>query len=369
MSKKEKKPMDANVKSTLIRCISAVLCVAIVIFGSSSISNKANENKLKVAETLSGGSASAENGDDTFDDTSSSDSGDAETPADEGAATGDETQKDEVPADDSSSDAAPADTSDGGSSSDAAPADNGGSSSSSSESNTKASSGGKAAPASKAKTTAEIISIYNAATKKAVDAKVPFQKTRTTTEKKFEAGAVLKGMKDIVYKFMGVGDANKFSENITKEEAKDNYFKYLQASRLTAADVSSATIKEANGTSTITLVLKNGSSTVQGGKVTSAVNNTALDKCGIAQGKEDKSYWDHKNAENIFAAIDEVPGCKSANISESYSGATVTLVVNANGQMTSMVVKFNFRAEMSKVMGSSGTAEASSVVTMNNFKW
>ena len=364
MSKENKKPMDANVKATIIRCISAVLCVAIVICGSSVISNKANENKLQIAQSVNGGNAAADNGS-----TDSADPASDGTIADPAAAdsgvTGDETQKDTAAAETASDAAAPAD------SSSSASADSAQSSSSSSSSSSAAqcSSSSSSSTARKAKSTAEIISIYNAATKKAVDAKVPFQKSRTTTEKKFDAGAVLKGMKKIVYQFMGVGSDNQFSENVTKEEAKENYFKYLQASRLTAADVTSATIKESNGTSTITLNLKNGASTVANGKLTSAVNNTALDKCGIAQGKEDKSYWDHKNAENIYAAIDEVPGCTSANISESYSGATVTLVVNANGQMTSMVVKFNFKAEMSKVMGSSGTAEASSVVTMNNFKW
>ena len=363
MSKENKKPMDANVKATIIRCISAVLCVAIVICGSSVISNKANKNKLEIAQSVNGGNSAADNGS-----TDSADPASDGTIVDSAAAdsgvTGDETQKDTAAADTAADTAAPADS---GTSDSAEPAQSSSSSSSSSSSAAKPSS--SSSTASKAKTTAEIISIYNAATKKAVDAKVPFQKSRTTTEKKFDAGAVLKGMKKIVYQFMGVGSDNQFSENVTKEEAKENYFKYLQASRLTAADVTSATIKESNGTSTITLNLKNGASTVANGKLTSAVNNTALDKCGIAQGKEDKSYWDHKNAENIYAAIDEVPGCTSANISESYSGATVTLVVNANGQMTSMVVKFNFKAEMSKVMGSSGTAEASSVVTMNNFKW
>lgn len=362
MSKENKKPMDANVKATIIRCISAVLCVAIVICGSSVISNKANKNKLEIAQSVNGGNAAADNGS-----TDSADPASDGTTADPAAAdsgvTGDETQKDTAAADTAADTAASADS---GSSASAEPAQ---SSSSSSSSSSAAKPSSSSSTASKAKTTAEIISIYNAATKKAVDAKVPFQKSRTTTEKKFDAGAVLKGMKKIVYQFMGVGSDNQFSENVTKEEAKENYFKYLQASRLTAADVTSATIKESNGTSTITLNLKNGASTVSNGKLASAVNNTALDKCGIAQGKEDKSYWDHKNAENIYAAIDEVPGCTSANISESYSGATVTLVVNANGQMTSMVVKFNFKAEMSKVMGSSGTAEAASVVTMNNFKW
>ena len=62
MSKENKKPMDANVKATIIRCISAVLCVAIVICGSSVISNKANENKLQIAQSVNGGNAAADNG-------------------------------------------------------------------------------------------------------------------------------------------------------------------------------------------------------------------------------------------------------------------------------------------------------------------
>ena len=192
MSKENKKPMDANVKATIIRCISAVLCVAIVICGSSVISNKANKNKLEIAQSVNGGNAAADNGS-----TDSADPASDGTTADPAAAdsgvTGDETQKDTAAADTAADTAAPADSS---SSASAEPAQSSSSSSSSSCSAAKPSS--SSSTASKAKTTAEIISIYNAATKKAVDAKVPFQKSRTTTEKKFDAGAVLKGMKKIV---------------------------------------------------------------------------------------------------------------------------------------------------------------------------
>ena len=70
-----------------------------------------------------------------------------------------------------------------------------------------------------------------------------------------------------------------------------------------------------------------------------------------------------------MSAISEVPGCGSANISENYSNAVITAVVNAStGNLVSLNAKFNFRFELSSVMGSSGTAVASTVVNMTGFK-
>ena len=174
-------------------------------------------------------------------------------------------------------------------------------------------------------------------------------------------------MKSIVYKFMGVGDNNKFSKQVTSADA-DSYHKYFKASKLTASDVTGATCVKNGNNYTITLKIKNGSSTVKGGKVVSS-NNSPLDRSGLACGNKDKDYWDHKTAENVMSAISEVPGCGSANISENYSNAVITAVVNAStGNLVSLNAKFNFRFELSSVMSSSGTAVASTVVNMTGFK-
>ena len=70
-----------------------------------------------------------------------------------------------------------------------------------------------------------------------------------------------------------------------------------------------------------------------------------------------------------MSAISEVPGCGGANISESYSNAVITAVVNAStGNLVSLNAKFDFKFELSSIMNSSGTAVASSVVNMTGFK-
>lgn len=351
--KANKTPMDVDVKVTLIRCICAIVCVAIVVLSLSNGIGKISDTKLEIAKSVSGESADGIGGDD-------GDYTDDGAVTDDGTATADGEIKDDPAATDetpAADDTSAADNSSSGGAT--APSNNSGSS------NTASNTGS----ASKApSTTAEVLNYYNTATKKVADKKLAFSKERISVEKKYEAGFALKQFKGTVYKFMGVGDDNKFVKNVTKEDA-DSYYKYFQASNLTASDVTSAKCTSSNGTYTITIALKPNSSEVKDGKVVKT-GKTPLDKCGISAGEKDKNYWDHKSAENIYSAISQVPGCGSANISESYSGATVKAVIDSNtGNLKSLVVKFDFNYNISNVMGSTGVAQGSSTVNMKNFKW
>ena len=341
---KEKKPMDAKVTSAIISSISAVLCVAIVAVSISVCAGKIADNKIEVAEKYSAGTVSGDaSGDDSYVDNSGDVSSDS-TVADDSTATDSTVSGDSTAADDGAQDSTDA------------PAGN------DAAADTNADSGSKA-PSS----VADVLNYYNTATKKAVDKKVLFSKERVAVEKSYKAGVALKTFKSLVYQFMGVGEENKYTATVTKEDTVDSYHKFLQASKLTPADVKNATCVEKNGVYTITIQLKDGASSVQGGKVKSA-GGTALDKSGVSQGEGDKSYWDHKNAQNVYDAIDDVAG--SANISESYSNAVVTATVNAKtGNITGMTVKFDFKYEISNVMGSEGTATGSSTVVFKDFKW
>lgn len=337
--KANKKPSDPKVTSAVISSICAVVCAAIVAVSLTSGIQKIADNKVKVAEIK----ASAVAGGDVS-------TGDVVTDPSTGDVVADPSTGDVV-ADPSTGDAPAADPSTG----DAPAADP-------STGDAPAASGSKA-PSS----VAEVLSYYNTATKKAVDKKVLFTKDRTSVEKSYEAGLALNAFKSLVYQFMGVGEDNKYNATVTKEDTVDGYHKFLQASSLSAGNVKNATCTDKNGIYTITIQLKDGSSSVQGGSVKSA-GGTALDKCGISQGEDDKSYWDHKNAQNVYDAIDDVAA--SANISESYSNAVVTATIDSKtGNLTNLVVKFDFKFDISNVMGSSGTATGSSTVTMKNFKW
>ena len=351
--KEEKKvngtPDNGEFKTSLVKCIAAVACVIALCVTTVSNVGKISDAKIKAAETVSAGAGTSESADEASADAA------GETAGTDDAAPADETAGTEDAAADETADAADAgDTSADTAASDAAPANNGGSSS--------------ASKTAALKSTADIVKYYNTATAKAFNAKVPFTKERNTVEKSYKAGAALNYSKSIVYKFMGVGDANKFSKTVTKED-KDSYHKYLQASKLTAADVTSATCSEAGGKYTIVIKVKDGSSSVSGGKVVSS-NNSPLDRSGLACGDNDKDYWDHKTAENVMSAIDEVPLCGSANINEKYTGATITAVIDsATGNLVSLTAKFNFHFDLDKVMSSSGTADSASTVIMKDFKW
>lgn len=363
LSKEEKKALKAekkaakkenganpDVKKAVIQGVAAVLCVAIIAFGASSITDKVTANKLEISEKTGTAASQTAVADDVL-------GGDVVTDD----VTGGDVATDDVTGGDVTTDDGAAAT---GDDTTAAADDN-----TSASTDTAASTGSKTASTSSKKSlsTAEILKIYNDATKKAADKKVGFTKSRTTVEKKYEAGLALKSFKSLVYQFMGVGSDNKFSKTVTSADA-DSYFKYFLASSLTSSDVTSVVAKDNGNTYTIQIQLKDGSTAVSGGKVT-ANAKTALDKSGIACGENDKDYWDHKTAQNIFSAIDDVPGCSGASIKEKYSGAVVTMEVTKDGKIKTFTAKFNFHVDIDGVMGSSGVAEASSTVTMNNFKW
>lgn len=346
-AKKEKTPMDIDSKKSLFKCITALVCVIAICVTAVLNTGKMCDAAKKAAEQKGGASASDAMGDDV-------DNGDnGEVPTDANG---------EVPTDangETPTDANGETPTDANSGSGSA-STGGGSSAAPSKTNANS---GSSVPTG----TAQIVSYYNTATAKVASKKAAFNKTRTTTEKSYNAGASLKASKDIVYKFMGVGDSNKFTKSVTSADA-GSYHKYFKASKLTASDVTSATCVKNGNNYTITLKIKNGSSKVTSGKVVSS-NNAPLDRSGLACGDHDKDYWDHKTAENVMSAISQVPLCGKANISESYSNAVITAVVNAStGNLVSLNAKFDFKFELSSVMGSSGTAVASSVVNMTGFK-
>ncbi len=345
-AKKEKTPMDIDSKKTLAKSITAFACVIAICVTAVVNTGKMCDAVKKASEQNGDSSISDTSGDDVID---NGDSGEVPTDA-----------NGEAPTD--ANGEAPTDA-DGGEVTTAADSGSNTSGGSSSSTAKTTANSGSSIPTG----VAEIVNYYNTATAKVASKKAAFNKTRTTTEKSYDSGAALKASKSIVYKFMGVGDENKFSKNITAAEANE-YNKYFKASKLTASDVTSATCTKSGSNYTITLKIKDGSSSVKGGKVVSS-NNAPLDRSGLACGDNDKDYWDHKTAENVMSAISEVPLCGSANINESYSGAVITAVVNAsNGNLVSLNAKFDFKFELSSVMGSSGTATASSVVNMTGFK-
>ena len=210
----------------------------------------------------------------------------------------------------------------------------------------------------------EIISYYNNAVNKAVAAKVGFNKVRYVDKEQLNAGFLLKTFGDVMYKFMGIGAANKYTMDVTKGQwESDLPHQYLRKSTLTAADVTNATCT-ANGTQyTIVMDVKGGKSYAD---KSSKSNNSPIDKCGICVGDADKSYYDHKTAIVIYDAIDDVLG--GAKISESYKNAKVKAVIDSTtGQLVSLNVDYDISVVIDAAGG--GNATGSSHVIYKNFKY
>ena len=214
-------------------------------------------------------------------------------------------------------------------------------------------------------TKAEIIAVYNNAVNSAFDAKAGFNKERMTDNEKLDAGVALKAFKGLVYKFMGVGAENKYTETVTKGKwDSDAKRHYLRKSTLTEADVTNATCTANGNQYTIVLNVKGGSSK---GSETEKYTNAPIDKCGICVGKEDKGYYDHKTGEVIYDAV--AGTYAGAVIEESYKNAKVTAVVDgATGHLVKLTVEFDIAVAIDISVGS-GTATATTHIIYKDFKY
>lgn len=213
--------------------------------------------------------------------------------------------------------------------------------------------------------TADVVALYNDAVNAAYNAKAGFQKSRSTDKEKMDAGIALMAFKDLVYKFMGVGAENKYTESVTKGKwDSDAKHHYLRKSTLTAGDVTAAKCTLNGNEYTVVLNVKGGNSK---GSESTKFTNAPVDKCGICVGNEDKGYYDHKTGEVIYDAIDDVYA--SAVIDESYKNAKVTAVIDAeSGNLKKLTVEFDINVAIDLSIGK-GTATATTHIIYTDFKY
>lgn len=217
-----------------------------------------------------------------------------------------------------------------------------------------------AAPA----TTEEIVAYYNNAVNRAYAAKVGFNKERYTDNEELNAGFLLNTFGDLVYSFMGIGAENKYTMDVTKGQWEDDVpHHYLRKSTLSTSDITKATCTESNGKYTIKFNVKPGNSKASKSE---SYNNSPIDKCGICVGDLDKSYFDHKTAPVIYAAVGQV--VSGAVIEESYNNATVVAVIDAaTGNLVSLTVEYDINVVIDVVGG--GNATGTTHVFYKNFKY
>lgn len=213
-------------------------------------------------------------------------------------------------------------------------------------------------------TTEEIIAYYNKAVNDAYAAKVGFNKVRYTDNETLNAGFLLKTFGDLVYSFMGIGEENKYTMDVTKGQWEEDVpHHYLRKSTLTASDVTAASCTEANGKYTIKLNVKPGTSKASKSE---SWTKAPIDKCGICVGDLDKSYFDHKTAPVIYAAVGQV--VSGAVIEESYDNATVVAVIDAaTGHLVSLTVEYDIEVIIDTAGG--GNATGKSHIFYKNFKY
>ncbi len=213
-------------------------------------------------------------------------------------------------------------------------------------------------------TTAEIIALYNKTINDAYAAKVGFNKVRYTDNEQLNAGFLLKTFGDLVYSFMGIGEENKYTMDVTKGDwAEDVPHHYLRKSTLTEADVTAAKCTESNGKYTIVLNVKPGTSKASKSE---SWTKAPIDKCGICVGDLDKSYFDHKTAPVIYAAVGQV--VSGAVIEESYNNAVVKAEIDAaTGHLISLTVEFDMNVVIDTAGG--GNATGTAHVFYKNFKY
>lgn len=211
---------------------------------------------------------------------------------------------------------------------------------------------------------AEVLKLYNEATKRVFDRKISFGKSRKTGSETYDSDLALKAFKDTVFGFMGIGSENSYSRSVEKNDEKHS--RYIKASELTEADITDAKCEESSdGSRFITIKVKDGSSSITNGG--SLLINAPIDKSGISAGEDDKDYFDHKTAQNVFDAIDEIAA--KATVKESYKNAVIKATTDKNGKLTSLKVTFEFEITVSQVYDSGATATGSTTVEFYGFKW
>lgn len=217
------------------------------------------------------------------------------------------------------------------------------------------------------KTTKEILDFYSLATAKVVKEKPGYTKTRAAGGEKYEAGVALMAFKDLVFQFLGIGDANKFEAkvekgtNTTDEKCGD----FLKQSTLSEADVKSAKIEKSGENLIVTLEINPGSSYIEGGD--KASNSSPIDRTGICTGNTDRSGFDHKTAPLVYSAIADFAG--GAVISEKSSNGKVVATITPDGKIVKLVITWDASANLTKVAGSKGDISATTTVTYTNFGW
>ena len=210
---------------------------------------------------------------------------------------------------------------------------------------------------------ADIVAMYNDAVNKVVNDKAGYTKQRTTTVTHLDAGNYTSAAGDIVKEFLGEGTSEfKNSKGSSK---------YLTKSSLTADDVTSAACQKSGSTYTITLDLKNGSSSYTSKKTE---DNSPVAKTGLLSGSQLNAEYDYLNSASINAGI-KSKGAKANSVNTETVNTKIVITIDAqSGKMLSYTASFDLEVTIEKISVilisvPSAEGKAHTAVVISDFNW
>ena len=214
-------------------------------------------------------------------------------------------------------------------------------------------------------TTAEIVALYNSAVNKVVDEKAGYKKERTTTIVEMNGGALLKIqlVVDMVNEFLGVG---------TKEyENSKGKSEYLMKASLKETDLKSATCEKTGENYTVSLSLKNGSSSAT---AKSKSDSSALARSGLLTGDVADPNYDYLSSGCVYASISGVKDVSVKSIKATNSNINFVAVIDPEGKLISLTAAYDWSVEMESIKYTvvsvkKADGKAHTAVELSDFKW
>lgn len=212
-------------------------------------------------------------------------------------------------------------------------------------------------PSTKPATKTQIISFFNAATKKASSSNGGFDKITQVTINKMEPSvlASIGAIKSVVEGFVGAGTRG---ERIEKGSGKSGA---LKASSLNENDVISQSITESGSNYIITLNIKGGVNPEKNNSSIGRLTDDYKSRTDIINGLNDAKNYDSK-----FKSFGEV--------TEKVDSAKAVMVVNKiTKQIVQLDIEYVYSCDLKKIKYTLITADASVVATgkirYSNFVW
>lgn len=212
-------------------------------------------------------------------------------------------------------------------------------------------------------TAEEIVALYNDSVNKVVNEKAGYSKERITTIIEMNGGALMSMAEGVVKDFLGEG-----SKTYTNNKG---VAKYLLSSTLTASDVTSAVCEDTGDSYTITLNLKDGTSSAT---KTAKTDTSPLAKCGLLTGNVANPDYDYLSSGSIYASVTAENVKVDKIVANNTNAKIIAVVEKESGNLVSLTVSYDWTIEMTKVKYAfitvnNADGKAQTEVEFTDFQW